>query len=55
MGFLGEVSEVARRIGAVNTITVSRAANGSRVLTGTNTDWNGIARPVRAQLLRRGD
>lgn len=43
---MGLLTDSARRIGAVNTITVRLAADGSRILVGDNTDWVAIHRLV---------
>lgn len=42
MSQLTEVSEDARAIGAVNTITVKQSNTGSRILFGDNSDWKAI-------------
>ena len=43
---MGILTDSARRIGAVNTITARLAADGSRILVGDNTDWVAIHRLV---------
>jgi len=43
---LDEVEPVARRIGAVNTIRIERALDGSCRLLGKNTDWLGANRAL---------
>ena len=47
------LTESARRIGAVNTITARLAADGSRVLVGDNTDWVAIHRLVEQRVAMR--
>lgn len=41
---LDELSDDARRLGAVNTVVFDRAADGSSRTIGHNTDWSGFAR-----------
>ena len=43
---MGLLTDSARRIGAVNTISARVAADGSRILVGDNTDWVAIHRLV---------
>lgn len=47
---MGILTDSARRIGAVNTITSRLAADGSRILVGDNTDWVAIHRLVEQVL-----
>ncbi|EKX49636.1 hypothetical protein GUITHDRAFT_67756, partial [Guillardia theta CCMP2712] len=47
------LTDSARRIGAVNTITVKRGGDGSRILIGDNTDWVAIHRLVQDRLNMR--
>lgn len=47
------LTDSARRIGAVNTITTRVAADGSRVLVGDNTDWVAIHRLVEQRVAMR--
>ncbi|KAK9321185.1 hypothetical protein V1517DRAFT_327223 [Lipomyces orientalis] len=49
MPFLNDISDSAKRIGAVNTIVVT-TADGKRKLTGENTDWSGIKQCIEARL-----
>ena len=58
--FLDELTDSARKIGAVNTITprpalvTSRTTlGGSNVLTGDNTDWIGICDCISKALRKR--
>lgn len=50
MPYLTEVSADARTIGAVNTITVKKGADGSRILYGDNSDWRAIHLMVQRKL-----
>ncbi|KAF7555393.1 hypothetical protein G7Z17_g2239 [Cylindrodendrum hubeiense] len=43
---LDTLSPVAEKVGAVNTIVVREAEDGSRILFGDNTDWLGIKRCI---------
>lgn len=45
--FLDEIDPAASRIGAVNTITIMRDAEGRATLTGYNTDYQGFIRALR--------
>jgi shikimate-5-dehydrogenase len=40
--FCDEVTDEARLMGAVNTLSVHESAEGKRVLRGDNTDWSGL-------------
>lgn len=44
--FPREIDDVARSVGAVNTVIANRAADGSVRLVATNTDWFGIERAL---------
>jgi len=46
LAHMGILTDSARRIGAVNTITARLAVDGSRILVGDNTDWVAIHRLV---------
>ncbi|KAJ9128039.1 hypothetical protein QFC24_000330 [Naganishia onofrii] len=50
MPYLTEVSADARTIGAVNTITVKKGTDGSRILYGDNSDWRAIYLMVQRKL-----
>lgn len=50
--FMDNLSPSATAIGAVNTI-VSRSTGTKRLLTGDNTDWLGILRPITRRLKER--
>ena len=50
---MGMLSDSARRIGAVNTVTARVAADGSRLLVGDNTDWVAIHRLVEERVALR--
>ena len=41
--YLDVVDDVAKQVGAVNTVLIDRSTDGGATLRGTNTDWYGIA------------
>ncbi len=45
MKYLDEIDEIAKKIGAVNTIV-----NNNGILKGYNTDWNGVVLPLEKML-----
>lgn len=47
MGLIDSVDGAAKEIGAVNTIVPSQGPNGKTVLTGYNTDWQGMVLSLR--------
>lgn len=44
--YLDHLSDDARAIGAVNVIKIDRTADGTRILSGHNTDWQGFLQPL---------
>ncbi|GAB4318818.1 MAG: shikimate dehydrogenase [Bacteroidales bacterium] len=50
MDYLDELSEPAKKIGAVNCVRVSRTSESSTLLSGYNTDWLGFLEAYGTQL-----
>mmetsp|Transcript_6207 Transcript_6207/g.12024 ORF Transcript_6207/g.12024 Transcript_6207/m.12024 type:complete len:359 (+) Transcript_6207:3-1079(+) len=53
MAHMTELSDSARRIAAVNTITIRNLADGTRVLVGDNTDWVAVRNLVQDKVCSR--
>jgi shikimate-5-dehydrogenase len=47
--FCGSVTDEARLIGAVNTLSVHRASDGKRTICGDNTDWSGLLQCIQTR------
>jgi shikimate-5-dehydrogenase len=47
--FCDEVTEEARLMGAVNTLSVQRASDDKRTIRGDNTDWSGLLRCIQTR------
>jgi shikimate-5-dehydrogenase len=45
--FCDAVTDEARLMGAVNTLSVHQSADGSRVIQGDNTDWSGLVQCIQ--------
>jgi shikimate-5-dehydrogenase len=49
--FCDEVTDEARLMGAVNTLSVHRAFDGKRTIHGDNTDWSGLVQCIQTRYL----
>lgn len=53
MPYVDVLTDAAEAVGSVNTVTVEKRDDGSRVVHGDNTDWRGIHDPLRRRLRGR--
>jgi shikimate-5-dehydrogenase len=47
--FCDQVTDEARLMGAVNTLSVGRSSDGKRVVRGDNTDWSGLLQCIQTR------